>query len=44
VAFWVIARVLEHFGILAEEEVCLKLYGEAYRAYLKRVPRYFLLF
>lgn len=44
VAFWALARVLEHFGILAEEEVCLKQYGEAYQAYLKRVPRYFLFF
>ena len=35
------ARVFGHFGILAEEEVCLKRYGEVYRAYLKRVPRYF---
>jgi protein-S-isoprenylcysteine O-methyltransferase Ste14 len=41
-AFWAAARVLEHFGILAEEEVCLKQYGDAYRAYLKRVPRYFI--
>ena len=38
------ARVLSHYGIVAEEEVCLKLYGEAYRAYMKRVPRYFLFF
>jgi len=30
--------------ILAEEEVCLKQYGEAYRDYLKLVPRYFLFF
>jgi len=44
VAFWAAARLLEHFGILAEEEICLKQYGEAYRAYLKRVPRYFLFF
>lgn len=43
-AFWAAARILEHFGIVAEEEVCLKQYGEAYRAYLKRVPRYFLVF
>jgi protein-S-isoprenylcysteine O-methyltransferase Ste14 len=37
----VVARLLEHLGIVAEEEVCLKQYGDAYRAYLKRVPRYF---
>ncbi len=44
VAFWAAARLLEHFGILAEEEVCLKQYGEPYRGYLKQVPRYFWVF
>lgn len=39
-----ISRLLQHFGILAEEEVCLKQYGESYRAYMKQVPRYFLFF
>jgi protein-S-isoprenylcysteine O-methyltransferase Ste14 len=38
------ARLLGHFGIVAEEQVCMKQYGEAYRAYLKRVPRYFVFF
>jgi protein-S-isoprenylcysteine O-methyltransferase Ste14 len=38
------ARVLSHFGIVAEEEICLKQYGDSYRAYLGRVPRYFLFF
>jgi protein-S-isoprenylcysteine O-methyltransferase Ste14 len=33
---------LQHLGILAEEEVCLRRYGEPYRAYMERVPRYFL--
>ena len=42
--FWTAAWLLEHFGILAEEQVCLKQYGEAYRAYLQRVPRYLLFF
>lgn len=40
----IIARLLEHFGILAEEEVCLKRYGEPYRTYMKEVARYFVLF
>jgi protein-S-isoprenylcysteine O-methyltransferase Ste14 len=40
----VISRVLQHFGILAEEEVCLKRYGESYHAYMERVSRYFLFF
>jgi protein-S-isoprenylcysteine O-methyltransferase Ste14 len=37
-------RVLGHYGILAEEEVCLRQYGDDYRAYLQRVPRYFVFF
>jgi protein-S-isoprenylcysteine O-methyltransferase Ste14 len=43
-AFWAVARLLEHLGIVAEEEICLKQYGDVYRTYLKRVPRYFLFF
>lgn len=39
-----LAKLLEHFGILAEEESCLQQYGDAYRDYLQRVPRYFLFF
>jgi protein-S-isoprenylcysteine O-methyltransferase Ste14 len=38
------ARVFSHFGILAEEEVCLRQYGESYQAYMDRVPRYFVIF
>jgi protein-S-isoprenylcysteine O-methyltransferase Ste14 len=38
------ARILSHFGILAEEEICLEQYGDAYRAYLERTPRYLVLF
>jgi protein-S-isoprenylcysteine O-methyltransferase Ste14 len=40
----VVARILGHLGILAEEEVCLEQYGAAYRAYMERVPRYFVFF
>jgi len=39
-----VARVLSHMSILAEEEVCLKQYGDSYRAYTERVPRYFVFF
>lgn len=39
-----IARLFGHFGILAEEEVCKKKYGNAYQAYLIKVPRYFVFF
>jgi protein-S-isoprenylcysteine O-methyltransferase Ste14 len=44
VVFWAAARLLEHLGIVAEEEICLKQYGDAYGTYLKQVPRYFLFF
>ena len=40
----VVSKLLQHFGILAEEEVCLRRYGESYRAYMEQVPRYFLFF
>ena len=33
-----------HKKILAEEEACLKKYGESYRDYMARIPRYFLFF
>jgi protein-S-isoprenylcysteine O-methyltransferase Ste14 len=39
-----LARLLGHLGIVAEEEICLKQYGDAYRTYLQRVPRYFVFF
>jgi len=39
-----VARIFSHFGIVAEEEICLKQYGDSYRAYMQRVPRYFVLF
>lgn len=38
------SRLLQHFGILAEEEACVRRYGASYRAYMERVPRYFLFF
>lgn len=40
----VMSKVFQHYGILAEEEVCLAQYSEPYRDYMKRVPRYFLFF
>jgi protein-S-isoprenylcysteine O-methyltransferase Ste14 len=39
-----LSKIFQHFGILAEEEVCLKQYGDAYRVYMQKIPRYFLLF
>lgn len=40
----VISKLFQYFGILAEEEVCLRRFGEPYRAFMERVPRYFLFF
>jgi protein-S-isoprenylcysteine O-methyltransferase Ste14 len=37
-----LSKLFQHFGILAEEEVCLKQYGEPYRIFMERVPRYLL--
>ncbi len=39
----VIAGFFGHFRTLAEEKACLERYGDSYRAYMKRVPRYFLI-
>ncbi len=36
----ILSKLFQHFSILAEEEVCLGQYGEPYRAYMSRVPRY----
>lgn len=33
-----------HYKVLAEEKACLQVYGESYRNYMDRVPRYFLIF
>jgi protein-S-isoprenylcysteine O-methyltransferase Ste14 len=40
----IMSKMLQHFGTLAEEEVCLRRYGESYRAFMERVPRYLLFF
>ena len=40
----VMSKLFQHFGILAEEEICLKQYGESYRAYMGQIARYFLFF
>ena len=34
--------VLNHFRVLGEERACLSKYGDEYRAYMKKVPRYIL--
>jgi protein-S-isoprenylcysteine O-methyltransferase Ste14 len=40
----VMSKAFQHLGILAEEEACLRQYGDSYRAYMNRVPRYFVFF
>lgn len=39
-----LSSIFLHSRILAEEKACLERYGEEYQNYMKRVPRYFLLF
>jgi protein-S-isoprenylcysteine O-methyltransferase Ste14 len=36
--------VVNHSTVLAEERFCSDKYGESYRTYMKKVPRYFLFF
>jgi len=43
-AIQIVPHFFTHLGILGEENVCTQRYGDAYRAYLKRVPRYFVFF
>ena len=37
-------HILQHMVVLAEESQCTKRYGEEFREYTRRVPRYFLFF
>jgi protein-S-isoprenylcysteine O-methyltransferase Ste14 len=38
----VIVGIIYHTQILDEETACIKIYGESYREYMNRIPRYFL--
>jgi protein-S-isoprenylcysteine O-methyltransferase Ste14 len=40
-AIQIVSHLFTHLGILGEEDVCTRRYGDSYRAYLRRVPRYF---
>jgi protein-S-isoprenylcysteine O-methyltransferase Ste14 len=40
----IISHLFTHLGILGEEDVCTRRHGDSYRAYLRRVPRYFVFF
>jgi len=39
-----LASIFGHARIMLEEQACLEQFGNAYRAYMKRVPRYLLSF
>jgi len=39
----IVSSLFLHSRILAEEKACLERYGDSYRDYMKRVPRYFLI-
>lgn len=38
----VLVGIIYHKQILDEETACIKKYGESYREYMERIPRYFL--
>ena len=40
----VLGVIRAHKKIIAEEEACLEQYGESYKDYMERIPRYFLFF
>ena len=40
----IFASIFGHSRILLEEQACLEQFGDEYRAYMKRVPRYILFF
>jgi protein-S-isoprenylcysteine O-methyltransferase Ste14 len=40
----VVMNLLMHVTTLAEERFCLEKYGQLYREYMQKVPRYFLFF
>ena len=39
-----IGAFMSHIRVIAEERSCLQKYGDSYRQYLEKVPRYFLFF
>ena len=41
---WLLGHLSVHMRIVAEEKTCLQQYGESYRSYTQRVPRYLLFF
>ena len=43
-ALIVLYMIVLHFLMIAEEHICLEKYGDYYREYMDKVPRYFLFF
>jgi len=43
-AFMILGVIGAHLKILAEENACLEQYGESYRNYMERIPRYVFFF
>ena len=43
-AFIILGVIAAHKKIIAEEKACLEQYGESYKNYMERIPRYFLFF
>ncbi|MBN1697215.1 MAG: hypothetical protein JW881_06860 [Spirochaetales bacterium] len=41
---FVVSLVFLHQSVIAEEEACLKQYGNSYRKFMEKIPRYFLFF
>ena len=39
-----ISRIINHFSIVAQEQACIQQYGDSYKEYMERIPRYFLFF
>jgi protein-S-isoprenylcysteine O-methyltransferase Ste14 len=40
----ILVCILQHFIILEEEAFCMRRYGESYKTFKERVPRYLLFF
>jgi protein-S-isoprenylcysteine O-methyltransferase Ste14 len=41
---WTVTAICTHVLITGEERYCLTTYGDSYRAYMKKTPRYFFFF
>ncbi len=41
---WIIYNIPTHMIILGEERYCLETYGDSFKSYMERVPRYFRIF